>query len=126
VAGPELHAAVDAARIARVVGNLLSNALKYSPRGGTIVVRVAQADGTAGPEALIAVADAGIGIPAADLPHIFERFARARNVAGHIPGTGIGLASARGIVEQHGGSITVQSTEGVGSAFIVRLPLAPP
>ncbi len=116
---PVVVAEVDAARIARVVGNLLSNALKYSPGGGTITVRVAREDGAA----VIAVQDEGIGIPAADLPHIFERFARAGNVAGHIQGTGIGLASARGIVEQHGGTIAAQSVEGHGATFTVRLPL---
>jgi signal transduction histidine kinase/CheY-like chemotaxis protein len=120
----ELHATVDAARIARVVGNLLSNAIKYSPEGSAIWVRLAQEVGTTGPEVLVAVRDEGIGIPGADLPHIFDRFQRARNVVGHIQGTGIGLASARGIVEQHGGTITVESTEGAGSTFTVRLPLA--
>jgi signal transduction histidine kinase len=73
---------------------------------------------------VLVVRDEGIGIPAADLAHIFDRFARASNVAGHVQGTGIGLASARGIVEQHGGIIAVESTEGVGSTFTVRLPLA--
>jgi len=120
---PELGADVDAARIARVVGNLLSNAIKYSPGGGTITVCVAREDGAAGPEALIAVTDQGLGIPVADLPHIFDRFVRAGNVVGHIQGTGIGLASARGIVEQHGGTIMVESQEGQGTTFTVRLPL---
>jgi len=69
------------------------------------------------------VHDRGIGIPASDLPHIFERFYRARNVTGNIHGAGIGLASAWGIVVQHGGTITVESTEGEGAAFTVRLPL---
>ncbi len=126
VAVPALPAEVDAARLARVVGNLLANALKYSPEGSAIGVGLGQEEGAAGPEAVLVVRDEGIGIPVADLPHIFERFTRARNVAGHIQGTGIGLASARGIVEQHGGAITVESTEGVGSTFTVRLPLAPP
>jgi signal transduction histidine kinase len=118
---PALVALVDAPRLARVVGNLLSNALKYSPNGGTIRVRVGREDGTA----LIVVQDEGIGIPAGDLPHIFERFARAGNVAGHIQGTGIGLASARGIVEQHGGTIMAESVEGRGATFTVRLPPEP-
>jgi PAS domain S-box-containing protein len=123
---PELRATVDAARIARVAGNLLSNAHKYSPAGSAIWVRIAQEAGGAGPEALIAVRDEGIGIPAADLPYIFDRFQRAGNVVGRIQGTGIGLASARGIVEQHGGTIAVESTEGAGSTFTVRLPLEAP
>ena len=123
---PALVAEVDAARIERVLGNLLSNALKYSPAGSAITVRLARDEGAAGPRAVLSVRDEGIGIPAADLPHIFDRFVRAGNVAGHIQGTGIGLASARGIVEQHGGTIAVRSEEGVGSTFTVYLPLTPP
>jgi signal transduction histidine kinase len=122
-ASPVFHANIDAARITRMVGNLLSNALKYSPAGSTIWVRLAREEGTTGPEAVIAVRDAGIGVPAADLPHIFDRFHRARNVVGHIQGTGIGLASARGIVEQHGGTITVESVEGAGATFTIYLHL---
>ena len=119
----QLVATVDGSRIERVLGNLLSNALKYSPPGSPISVRVALEEGASGPAALIAVQDRGVGIPAADLPYIFERFRRAANVVGHIRGTGIGLASARQIVEQHGGTITVESQEGVGSRFTVHLPL---
>ena len=118
-----LMAAIDAARVERVVGNLLSNAIKYSPTGSAITVHVTRDDDGAGSWAVIAVHDEGIGIPAADLPYIFERFRRAGNVGRHIQGTGIGLASVRQIVEQHGGSITVESAEGVGSTFTVRLPL---
>jgi signal transduction histidine kinase len=114
---------VDAARIERVLANLLSNAVKYSPTGGDIVVRIAREEDAYGPRAAIAVQDAGIGIPAADLPHIFERFRRAANVTGHFQGTGIGLASARQIVELHGGAITAHSVEGNGSTVIVHLPL---
>jgi signal transduction histidine kinase len=100
--------------------------VKYSPEERAISVRVALEAGPEGPAALIAVRDEGIGIPAADLPHIFDRFHRARNVIGHIQGTGIGLASVRGIVEQHGGTIDVASVEGMGSTFTVRLPLEAP
>lgn len=114
-------AVVDGPRIARIVANLLSNAVKYSPEGGAIIVRVAQA----GEDALIAVADHGIGIPTADLPRIFERFYRASNAIGRIAGTGIGLVSARDIALQHGGNITIDSTEGVGTTVTLRLPLAP-
>ena len=123
---PALQAPVDAARIERVVGNLLSNATKYSPQGGDIVVQVARQEEPAGPMAVIAVRDPGIGIPAADLPRVFERFWRARNVEEYIPGTGIGLASALQIVTEHGGTIGVDSQEGKGSTFTVRLPLTPP
>ena len=79
---------VDAARVARVVDNLLSNAVKYSPDESAIWVRLGQEEGPAGPQVVLSVRDEGIGIPAADLPHIFDRFARARNVIGHISGHG--------------------------------------
>jgi signal transduction histidine kinase len=121
---PELVAEVDAARLTRVVGNLLSNAIKYSPDGGAITVRVAREDRLAGPEAVIAVVDHGVGIPESDLPRIFDRLVRAGNVTGRIHGTGIGLASVRGIVEQHGGSVSAESQEGQGSTFTCRLPLS--
>jgi PAS domain S-box-containing protein len=124
-AAPELVGEWEAARLERVVANLISNAIKYSPQGGEITVRVAADDDAAGHWAVLTVSDQGVGIPRADLPHIFEGFHRAGNVAGQIAGTGLGLASARQIVEQHGGTISVESQEGVGSTFTVRLPLAP-
>ena len=118
----DLLAEVDPTRIARAVANLLGNAIKYSPAGGEIAVTLTREDDSA----VLAVRDQGIGIPAADLPRIFERFHRGSNVAGQIAGAGIGLAGARQIVEQHGGAITVESREGAGSTFTVRLPLEPP
>jgi signal transduction histidine kinase len=75
---------------------------------------------------VLTVRDAGVGIPAADLPHVFDRFRRGSNVAGQIAGTGIGLASVKQIVEQHGGRITLRSREGHGTTVVVRLPLAAP
>ena len=128
----------DSARLERVLDNLLSNAVKYSPDGGLITVSIARERGSGGlspsptPDshapapsswATVAVRDPGIGIPAADLPHTFHLFHRAGNV-GQIAGTGIGLAGVKQIVEQHGGAVTVESGEGDGSAFTVRLPLA--
>src|SRR5262249_34505447 len=68
--------------------------------------------------------DPGIGIPETDLPHVFDRFYRGANVAGRFAGTGLGLAGARQIVEQHGGAISVESREGIGTTFTVRLPLS--
>jgi signal transduction histidine kinase len=112
-------------RLERVLENLLSNAIKYSPEGGSITVAIADEE-IGGPWAVLTVRDQGLGIPAADLPRVFERFQRARNVEGRIGGTGIGLASARQIVEQHGGTIAAESAEGTGSTFTVRLPLAFP
>ena len=110
----------DADRLRRVVANLLSNALKYSPHGGETVVDVQREQDTA----VLAVSDQGIGIPAHDLPHVFERYQWASNVVGRISGSGLGLAGAKDIVEQHGGTIGVASAEGDGTTFSIRLPLA--
>jgi signal transduction histidine kinase len=115
---PSLVGTWDAGRLERVLGNLLSNAIKYSPTGGEIAVSLS----LSGTWAELAVADHGLGIPAQDLPHIFERFHRAGNVVGRIPGSGLGLAGTRDIVQQHGGTIHVESVEGQGSRFVVRLP----
>jgi signal transduction histidine kinase len=111
----------DAARLRRVFDNLVGNAIKYSPLGGEVTLELAAHDGWA----VAVVRDTGMGIPAADLPSIFEPFKRGSNVVGHIGGTGIGLASAYRIVTGHGGTIEVRSTPGRGSAFTVRLPLVP-
>lgn len=113
---------VDRTRVERVLTNLLSNAIKYSPDGGTVTVTIRSETGEAGPVALISVHDEGIGIPLSDLPHVFERFHRASNV-GTIAGTGIGLAGAKQIVDQHSGVISVGSHPGEGTTFTVRLPL---
>jgi signal transduction histidine kinase len=118
--GAEVWGQFDEIRLLRVLANLLSNAVKYSPFGGEITVQVEQEGDRS---ALIRVSDQGIGIPAADLPHIFERFRRASNAAGQAAGSGVGLASAQAIVEQHGGSIWAESQEGKGSTFVVKLPL---
>ncbi len=114
----------DGVRLERALSNLVSNAIKYSPDGGDVTIQVSGAENEGRVSAVIAVRDQGLGIPAEDLPRIFEPFMRARNVAGR-PGTGIGLAGARTIIERHGGAITVQSHEGAGSVFTVRLPLTP-
>jgi signal transduction histidine kinase len=116
----------DAARLERVLANLLSNAVKYSPEGGEVTITAACEGAAPARTAVLRVRDQGLGIPADDLPFIFERFYRARNVAGHIQGSGIGLAGARQILEQHGGTLTVESDEGTGSTFTVRLPLDSP
>ncbi len=113
----------DPVRVGRVAGNLLSNAIKYSPDGGAIDVRVWLEGEGREACAVLEVQDQGMGIPAADLPQVFERFFRGSNVTGRISGTGIGLAGVRQIVEQHAGSVSVESTEGTGTRFTVRLPL---
>jgi signal transduction histidine kinase len=107
-----------------VAANLLSNAIKYSPNGGDVRVRLRSEEDEVGRFAVLEVQDRGLGIPEDDLPRIFERFQRGTNVTGRIAGTGIGLAGAKQIVEQHGGGISVWSREGEGSTFTVRLPVS--
>jgi signal transduction histidine kinase len=115
----------DAARLERVVVNLISNAIRYSPDGGKIDLTVVWDETVSPPWAVLRVRDRGIGIPCADLPRIFEGFHRAHNAVRRAPGTGVGLMAARQIVEQHGGTVSVRSREGRWSKFTVRLPLAP-
>jgi signal transduction histidine kinase len=115
----ELVGLWDQRRLSRVLSNLLDNAIKYSPAGGDILVELRRDAG----HAVISVADHGIGIPSTELDRVFERFERGSNVGERISGTGIGLASARHIIESHGGSIEVNSEEGAGATFIVRLPM---
>jgi PAS domain S-box-containing protein len=115
----------DAHGIERVILNLLTNAIKYSPHGGAVTVQVERVADDATPQARLVVQDEGIGIPAADLPRIFERYRRGRNV-GKIAGTGIGLTGAKQIVERHGGALEVTSAEGAGTRVTVTLPLVPP
>ncbi len=119
----EIHA--DGSRLERVIRNMLDNAIKYSPAGGDIVVRIRRDEDDDGCWATLTIEDSGMGIPAADLPFVFDRFRRGGNVAHHIAGSGIGLSGAQQIVAQHGGAISVESAEGEGSSFTLRLPLVP-
>jgi two-component system sensor histidine kinase BaeS len=111
----------DRDRLAQVMGNLLGNALRYVPRGGHIAVRVTEQ----GQEVVVAIADDGPGVPAEDLPHLFERFWRGdpgrRQATG---GSGLGLAIARHIVEAHGGRIWADLTPGSGLTVAFTLPAA--
>lgn len=109
----------DPLQLEKVVANLLSNALKFTPEGGTVRVTVESEDGTA----RVAVRDSGPGIPAADLPHVFDRFYQVGRTSQMQLGTGIGLALAKEIMDLHGGTLSVESEEGFGSTFVVRLPL---
>ncbi len=111
----------DTRGIERVLLNLLNNAVKYSPGGGTVTVQIDR-DDEEQPAARFTVEDNGLGIPAADLARIFERYRRGHNV-GQIAGTGMGLTGARQIVERHGGVIAIASAEGRGTQVTVRLPL---
>jgi PAS domain S-box-containing protein len=119
-------ARLDEVRVRRITRNLLLNAVKYSPEDSRVEVRVERREVDGAGWAVLEVSDTGIGIPARDLPHLFERFYRGENVAGRIPGTGLGLFGARQIAEQHGGYIEVKSVEGQGSTFSVWLPELPP
>jgi signal transduction histidine kinase len=119
----ELIGSWDAGRLERALGNLVGNAVKYSPPGSKVRVVVSEQADPRGAWAVVEVQDQGVGIPAEDLPHIFERFHRAANVSGRLPGTGLGLPGAREVVEEHGGEIWATSEEGRGSTFTVRLPV---
>jgi signal transduction histidine kinase len=115
--------AVDPHRIREMLLNMVTNAIKYTPPGGTIALSLEEDNDAV----TFSVRDSGIGIAAGDLPHVFERFWRAdqaRTRTGERPGVGLGLAITKWIVEAHGGSITVQSRPGRGSIFTVRLPKA--
>jgi signal transduction histidine kinase len=114
----------DGARIAQVIGNLLQNAAKFTERGGHTVVSLGR---TAGGQALIRVVDDGAGMAPDTVASLFEPFAQAdRTLARSQGGLGLGLALVKGIVEQHGGSVSAHSAgSGQGSEFVVILPLAP-
>jgi signal transduction histidine kinase len=110
----------DANDLERVVLNLVSNAVKFTPAGGIVTILSRQDDA----DAEISVSDNGIGIPKADQERLFARFFRASNATERaISGTGLGLTIAQTIVNRHGGSIDVHSELGVGSTFVVRIPL---
>ena len=111
----------DRARLERVLRNLLANAVKYSPAGGAVRV-VLWRDDAAG-QAVLSVADQGLGIPAADVPNLFHAFRRGSNVTEQIPGSGIGLVSVQQVVEQHGGTVAVTS-RGRAGQHLHRAPAA--
>ena len=111
----------DKGRMFRTLGNLVSNAIKFTPAGGDVRVSVSRVDGAVSLE----VADTGIGIAAADQERLFDRFFRTSAVAEQqFPGAGLGLYIARAIVEAQGGSITVRSEPDEGASFFVSLPAA--
>jgi PAS domain S-box-containing protein len=123
VAGAPFPADVDATRISQVVANLLNNAAKYTPAGGSIVLALRRD----GDDAEIAVSDTGVGIQADALEGVFDMFSQVgRNIDRAQGGLGIGLSLVRRLVEMHGGSVKAESPgPGAGSTFTVRLPLAP-
>jgi heavy metal sensor kinase len=113
--------AVDRDRIRQLLMNLLTNAIKFTPQGGSVAIDCSQDSG----QVVLSVRDTGVGIAPGDLPHVFDRFWRAdqaRSRTGQRPGAGLGLAISKWIVEAHGGTITVQSRPGRGTTFAVTLP----
>jgi PAS domain S-box-containing protein len=118
--GGEVEAMLDEKLMRHILGNLLSNALKYSPEGQPVNFTVETDEANL----RFTVEDRGIGIPADDLPRLFESFHRARNV-GNISGTGLGLAIVKKAVELHGGRIEVDSRPGAGSRFTITLERKP-
>ena len=109
----------DAGRLHQVITNLLTNALKFTPAGGRVTVRA----GPSGAEAALQVSDTGPGIPAEELPRIFDRFWRGRGAA-HVSGTGVGLAVAAELASAHGGSLAAHSSPGHGAQLTLTLPRA--
>jgi signal transduction histidine kinase len=115
---PPVHG--DVAGLRQLVGNLVSNAVRYTPRGGSVAVRLQRTDSALRLE----VEDTGIGIPKDDLPRIFEEFFRSANARSHTSdGTGLGLTIVKAVAEQHGGSVAVESEPSRGTRFTVDLPL---
>ena len=110
----------DPKLLSQAFGNLLSNAIKYSPGGGVIEVDA----GIDGDEVVVVIADRGIGIPVADMDRLFERYHRGSNVSG-IVGTGVGLYLVKMAIDMHGGRVAVESKEGEGTRFAIRLPTKP-
>jgi len=113
-------------RIRQALVNLIDNGIKYTPSGGRVTVSAAFSAGGDGAETVtIRVSDTGLGIPARDLPHVFDKFYRVQSKATRdIAGTGLGLAITKTIIESVGGRIRVESVEGAGTTFTVELPVA--
>jgi PAS domain S-box-containing protein len=119
--GSPISLQCDRNRALQVISNLCGNALKFTPEGGTVTVRAAPE----GDDVLISVSDTGKGISPEELPHIFDRYWRAKG-SEQTAGVGLGLAIVKGIVEAHGGSIRAESRQGEGSTFFVSLPVSGP
>lgn len=110
----------DNAKLEQVIYNVIDNAIKYTPRGGEVETSLVRS----GKKAIIRISDTGIGIPAEDLPHIFDRFYRVDKARSRATGgTGLGLSIVKQIVQNHGGNITATSAEGKGTTFTIELPI---
>jgi signal transduction histidine kinase len=110
----------DRERILQALANLVGNAIKFTPPGGTIGIAVEEREA----EVRFTVSDSGPGIPPDELPHIFDRFWKAHGDVS-APGAGLGLSIVKGLVAAHGGSVSVDSRLGVGSVFRLSLPVTP-
>ncbi len=120
VNGPIPRLKLDKVKVRRAIQNILSNAIKYTPRGGRVDVMIKRDS----KEVLCSIADTGVGIPPDQQPHIFERFFRGGNITRIEPdGTGLGLYIAKSMIEAHGGKIWFESAEGRGTIFYFSLPI---
>ncbi|MFZ4267414.1 sensor histidine kinase [Streptomyces arboris] len=130
VAGAGVVLDADPVRLRQAVGNLVSNAVRHTPAGGRVTLRAYGGGGgseSAARWVVIEVADTGTGIPAGDLPYVFDRFWRAeKSRSRRTGGSGLGLAIVRKLTEAHGGTVSATSTEGKGSTFTLRLPAGGP
>jgi len=112
------HVLGNPVRLRQAVSNIISNSIKFTPKGGKISITVREV----GSQIILQVSDNGLGIPPADQPHIFEKFYRGSNVPPDTQGTGLGLAIVKSIVENHQGRVWAESTLGIGSTFTIVLP----
>jgi signal transduction histidine kinase len=124
VDGEKFTANADRGKVKQVLLNLLTNAIKYNREGGKISITTRQVGAAEQPLVEIAVTDTGYGISKEHQKHMFEKFYRVSDTAGFTQGTGLGLAIAKGIIEAHGGTIQLESEQGVGSTFAITLPIA--
>ncbi|MDX2061733.1 MAG: ATP-binding protein [Bacteroidia bacterium] len=115
----------DRTALGQAFNNLIANAIKFTPKGGTVTLRLGQHAAGAQPQATVEIADTGIGIPPESLPHLFDKFSKAQRAGTKgEKGTGLGMSIAKQILELHKGTIEVASTVGKGTTFTLRLPLA--
>ena len=120
-AQPEIYINVDKQRLIRVITNLITNALKFSPTGETVTIRTYRE----GNRAIVAIEDHGLGIPTSLQPYIFQKFVQSRKRQIHnLPSTGLGLTIVKYITEAHGGRIYFESDRNKGTTFFLELPIS--